>query len=425
VEGHHDRQGQDLKPEANLTEQERAQRLRRMKRIPLWLLLLMAVLFAVTMHHPETWAGWVHAFAEAGMVGALADWFAVVALFKHPLGIPIPHTAIIPTRKNELGEAMARFVADHFLEPAVVRVKLHSVNLAGFTVDWLRSARGRASVQDFGAGMLRWALDALHEERVREFLSRLSRRQLKDVSLAPMLGHSLDWLVRDNRHQDILTHMLRYCIVVLNDNRDTIRDRVQQKSPWWIPGFVDDRILQQMLERIETQLFEMALDSRHPLRGKFNQWLLNLARELKTSPEHRRVGQRLKHELLENDALQDYLYGIWEELSGRLEQDLDRHDSKVREQIGDWVDNVATELGQDGEMQAWINGWLTDSVVLIVDRNRDQIASLISDTVKSWDGRDTSRRVELAIGRDLQFIRINGTLVGGLVGVVIHAASLI
>ncbi|NIP16956.1 MAG: DUF445 family protein, partial [Xanthomonadales bacterium] len=271
----------------------------------------------------------------------------------------------------------------------------------------------------------RWGLDALHEERVRDFLSRLGRRQLKDVSLAPLLGHSLEWLVRDDRHQEILTHALRYCIVVLNDNRDAIRERVQQKSPWWIPGFVDDRILQQMLERIEVQLFEMSLDSSHPLRGQFNRWVLNLAHELRTSPEHRRIGRRLKQELLENDALQDYLYGIWEELSGRLEKDLSRPDSKVREQIGEWVDNVAAELGQDGDMQDWINAWLTDSVVQVVDRNRAQIASLISDTVKSWDGLDTSRRVELAIGRDLQFIRINGTLVGGLVGVVIHAIKLI
>ncbi len=414
-----------MKSEATLTEQEREQRLRRMKRIPLLLLFLMAVLFAVTLHRPEPWLGWLHAFAEAGMVGALADWFAVVALFRHPLGIPIPHTAIIPTRKNELGEALARFVADHFLEPGVVRTKLESVNLSRFMVDWLQSGKGRGSVQDFGTGMLRWGLDALHEERVRDFLSRLGRRQLKDVSLAPLLGHSLEWLVRDDRHQEILTHALRYCIVVLNDNRDAIRERVQQKSPWWIPGFVDDRILQQMLERIEVQLFEMSLDSSHPLRGQFNRWVLNLAHELRTSPEHRRIGRRLKQELLENDALQDYLYGIWEELSGRLEKDLSRPDSKVREQIGEWVDNVAAELGQDGDMQDWINAWLTDSVVQVVDRNRAQIASLISDTVKSWDGLDTSRRVELAIGRDLQFIRINGTLVGGLVGVVIHAIKLI
>ena len=146
---------------------------------------------------------------------------------------------------------------------------------------------------------------------------------------------------------------------------------------------------------------------------------------MKTSPEHRRIGRRLKEQLLENDALQDYLYGIWRELAADLEQDLAAPECQVRERIGGWVDGVAAELGQDGEMQTWVNGWLAQAVVEIVERNRAQISSLISDTVESWDGRDTSRRVELAIGRDLQFIRINGTLVGGLVGVVIHAISLI
>lgn len=403
---------------------QREQRLRRMKRIPLLLLLLMVILFAVTLHRPESWAAWVHAFAEAGMVGALADWFAVVALFRHPLGIPIPHTAIIQTRKDELGDAMARFVADHFLEPDVVRAKLQKVNLAGHSVDWLHSKGGRDSVADLGVAVLNWALGALHEERVRKFLSRLGRRQLKDVSLAPFLGQTIDWLVRDGRHQQVLTQMLRYAIVVLHDHREAIRERVKHESPWWIPGFVDDRILAQMLQRIETQLFEMTLDPEHALREQFAGWLQRLAHSLRTNPEHRELGEEFKQQILENDQLQDYLYGLWRELAGSLEEDLVRPNSKVRLKIGDWLDGVVLELEQDEGMQAWINDWLTDALVVIVERNRAQISTLISDTVHSWDGEDTSRRVELAIGRDLQFIRINGTLVGGLVGLAIHAFTL-
>ncbi len=413
-----------MKPFDSTDQLMREQRLRRMKRIPLLLLLLMVILFALTLHRPESWAGWIHAFAEAGMVGALADWFAVVALFRHPLGIPIPHTAIIQTRKDELGDSMARFVADHFLEPEVVRVKLQKVNLAAYTVNWLQSEKGRTSVADLGTAVLRWALDALSEERVRNFLSRLGRRQLKDISLAPFLGHTLEWLVRDGRHQQLLTQMLRYAIVVLHDHRDTIRERVQQESPWWIPGFVDDRILRQMLQRIETRLFEMTLDQDHPMREQFSGWLKRLAHNLKTSPEHRQLGEEFKQQILENDALQDYLYGLWRELAGRLAKDLDHPHSKVRMQISDWTDGVSIELASDAGMQAWINDWLSDAIVAIVERNRAQISSLISDTVQSWDGEDTSKRVELAIGYDLQFIRINGTLVGGLVGLVIHALTL-
>jgi len=396
-----------------------------MKRIPLLLLLLMAVVFWFTLHRPEAWAGWLHAFAEAGMVGALADWFAVVALFRHPLGLPIPHTAIIPTRKDALGEAMARFVSDHFLEPTAVRAKLDTIDLAGHAVAWLRSERGQARLLALGEGALRWSLDTLDEQRVRHFLGRLSRRQLEHVSLAPLLGHTLDWLVRGDRHQEVLTQVLRHTIVLLHEHKDAIRERVQHESPWWIPGFVDDRILQQMLQRIETHLYQMSLDTTHPMRGQLSDYLQQLAGDLQTDPEYAAIGDRLRQQLLENEELQDYLYRLWTDLAGRLRADLDEPDSDIRRRLAGWLQRVGAELEGDAEMQAWMDEWLVDTVVMLVERNRAQIASLISDTVRTWDGRETSLRVELAIGRDLQFIRINGTLVGGLVGLAIHAVSVL
>jgi len=413
-----------VEPAAIPGETDKALQLRRMKRIPLFLLLMMAVMFALTLHHPASWAAWLHAFAEAGMVGALADWFAVVALFRHPLGLPIPHTAIIPNRKNDIGESMSRFVADHFLEPGVVRKKLQNTDLAAFVISWIKSDKGRRSVEDLSTAVLRWALGALHEERVRRFLSRLSSKQLANISLAPMLGSTLEWLVRGQRHQQILTQVLRYSIVLVHDNRDAIRTKVKQESPWWLPGFVDDRILKKMLERIEHQLFEMALDQDHPMRDQFDQWVENLAHDLKNSAEHRRLGDDIKQQLLANDELQDYLYGLWREIAQNIEADIESPESAIREHIGQWLRGVAEELEGDPDMQSWVNAWLVDAITMIVARNSAQIASLISDTVKSWDGMDTSRRVELAIGRDLQFIRINGTLVGGLVGLLIHAIKL-
>ena len=341
-----------MKPTALPGESDKALQLRRMKRIPLLLLLLMALLFAVTLNHPAPWAGWLHAFAEAGMVGALADWFAVVALFRHPLGIPIPHTAIIPNRKNDIGESMSRFVADHFLEPDVVRRKLQNTNLAVFVVGWLKSEKGQRSVEDLSAAVLRWALDALNEKRVRRFLSRLSNKQLSNVSLAPLLGNTLEWLVRGDRHQQILTQVLRYSIILVDDNRETIRAKVQQESPWWLPGFVDDRILKKMLDRIEHQLLEMALDQDHPLRGQFNIWVQNLARDLKNNPEHRRLGDEFKQQLLANNELQDYLYGLWRELAGNIESDIDKPDSVIKQKVRQSLANVAVELEGDPDMQA-------------------------------------------------------------------------
>ncbi|MFC1690021.1 DUF445 domain-containing protein [Pseudomonadota bacterium] len=395
-----------------------------MKRLPLLLLALMAVLFFLTLDRPEAWAGWLHAFAEAGMVGAIADWFAVVALFRHPLGIPIPHTAIIPRRKNEIGENLARFVADHFLHPEVVRTKLETANLARKSAEWLKSPAGHERALVLGLRASHWLLSALHEERVRQFIRKLGQRQLADVNLAPLLGKTLDWLVQDGRHQEMFTQSLRFSLVLLHDNRERIRGNVQRESPWWMPGFVDDRIVVQMLDRIETLLLELSLDPDHDMRGNFNQWMLRWASDLQNDPEYRRWGQQLKQSLLENGDMQDYLYGLWTDLVTGLESDLENPDSQLRRQLDDLLAGLAEELESDPAMQAWVNDWLIESAVSIVDENRHSIASLISDTVRSWDADETSQRIEDAIGRDLQFIRINGTLVGGLVGLVIHAVKL-
>jgi len=394
-----------------------------MKRLPLLLLALMAVLFAVTLERPEAWAGWLHAFAEAGMVGAFADWFAVVALFRHPMGIPIPHTAIIPKRKDEIGENLANFVAEHFLHPDVVRVKLESANLAKNTAQWLKSPRGQERVQDLSIRLVHWVLGALHEERVRQFIGRLGSRQLAQLNLAPLLGRTLDWLVQDGRHQEVLTQSLRFALVMLHDNREVIRGNVQQESPWWMPGFVDDKIVVQMLDRIETLLLEMSLDPDHVMRGNFNRWMLRWADDLQHSPEYQRWGEQLKESMLENSGLQDYLYRLWTDLVSGLEADLENPDSQFRGQLNNLVAGLADEMDRDEEMQSWVNAWLVEAAVSVVDENRHAIASLISDTVKSWDAAETSGRIEAAIGRDLQFIRVNGTLVGGLVGLVIHAVT--
>ena len=395
-----------------------------MKRLPLLLLALMAALFFVTLNRPEAWAGWLHAFSEAGMVGAFADWFAVVALFRHPMGLPIPHTAIIPRRKNEIGENLASFVAEHFLHPDVVRAKLESANLAGKTADWLKSPSGHARVLDFGLRMIRWFLGALHEERVRVFMVRLGSRQLAQVNLAPLLGRTLDWLVQDGRHQEVLTQSLRFSLVMLHDNRELIRGNVQRGSPWWMPGFIDDRILVQMLDRIETLLLEMSLDPDHAMRGEFNRWIVRWANELQHSPDYLEWGDQLKQGLLQNTDLQDYLGGLWSDLVNGLQADIDDPESDLHRQLSGLLSGLAEELENDREMQDWVNAWLIDSAVAVVDVNRHSIASLISDTIRSWDGAETSQRIEQAIGRDLQFIRINGTLVGGLVGLVIHAIKI-
>ena len=408
-----------------LNDQDKAARLRRMKRLPLFLLFLMLVLFLITRQRPEPWAGWVLAFAEAGMIGALADWFAVVALFRHPLGLPIPHTAIIPRRKNEIGASLARFVADNFLHPDAVQNKLESVNLAEKMAHWLQTNAGRERVVDSAVSLLSWMTGAWREQSVRRFVKRLSRDQIERLDLAPLLGRAMDWLLQDGRHQQVLTQALRYAVILLHDNRETIRGNVQRESPWWLPGFVDDRIVQQMLDRIETLLLQMSLDPDHPVRSDFDEVLQRWSSELRQSAELRRAAEAFKQAALENEALQEYLYELWMSLVAGIDADLQSPESTIRNELAKFVGDVATGLREDTEMQALVNRWLVDSAVSIVEDNRHAMASLISDTVDSWDADETSQRVELAIGHDLQYIRINGTLVGGLVGLLIHALTLL
>jgi len=403
------------------SDREKAERLRQTKRLPLLLLILMFALFLLTFRRPEGWAAWVHAFAEAGMVGALADWFAVVALFRHPLGLPIPHTAIIPRRKNEIGLSLARFIADHFLHPSVVQQKLESVNLAQKAAVWLQSPSGHERVVQTIANLLGWMAGAWQESSVRQFVKRMSRGQIERLDLAPLMGNILDWLVQGGRHQQVLTQALRYAVILLHDHRETIRGNVQRESPWWLPGFIDDRIVQQMLNRIETLLLQMSLDPDHPVRSDFDRILRDWADDLRTSKELHRAAEEFKRAALENENLQDYLYGLWMNLVHGMETDLQSGDSAIRAQLGSFVSSLAHELANDRDMQALVNRWLVDSSIALLEDNRHAVASLVSDTVASWDGDETSERVELAIGHDLQYIRINGTLVGGLVGLVIHA----
>ena len=398
-------------------------RLRRMKRRPLFLLALMFALFLLTRWNPAAWAGWVHAFAEAGMVGALADWFAVVALFRYPLGLPIPHTAIIPRRKDEIGDSLARFVAEHFLHPDTVRTKLESVNLAEQAANWLQTKAGHDQVMQTGVRLVVWMIKAWREDSVRHFLRRLTRHQIERLDLGLLMSQILALLMQDGRHQQILTQALRYAVVLVHDHRETIRGNVQRESPWWMPGFVDDRIVQQMLDRIETLLMQMSLDADHPVRADFDAVLRRWSESLRQDPGMRRAAESFRQAALDNENLQDYFYQLWSGLIAGLESDLQSEDSEVRRQLDRFISGLAEELAADRKMQAVANRWLVDSAVAVVGEHRQAMASLISDTVKSWDPQETSRRVELAIGHDLQYIRINGTLVGGLVGLAIHATN--
>lgn len=404
------------------SELEQHLRLQQMKRLPLLLLALMAALYVYSLGEADWWL-WLHAFAEAAMVGALADWFAVTALFRHPLGLPIPHTAIIAKRKDEIGASMASFVAENFLQAEVLSDRLKNRDLATLIINWLQQPTNRQKLVSNTLALSSWAMSMIGEERVRAFVHRLLQRQSANLDLAKAAGSTLEFLTKNDRHQEILTQTLRFGIVALNDNKERIRLKVQNESPWWMPGFVDDKIVGQLLDRIESLLFEMALDQEHELRQRFDLQLEKLIVELRESEDYRQLGEKIKQDFLENTSLQDYLLQLWSELAEKLKAAETDPEASIHKSMNQLIQTVVLELQSDSAMRELVNQWLNAAIVRVVSENREAVSGLISDTVQAWDPATTAQRVELAIGRDLQFIRINGTLVGGLVGICLHALN--
>lgn len=397
-------------------------RLKRMRLIPLLLLLLMAVLFVLSLILPYAWTGWLEAFAEAAMVGALADWFAVTALFRHPLGIPIPHTAIIPTRKDQIGENLANFVAQHFLTREVLNTHWQGLRPGHRLAEWLQLPETRKELSQYTLSMLHWGMQAVGEAPVQAFLKRLFAESMSADRLGVWAGRGLHTLIEQDRHQPVVTVLLEFLAGALSRQQYMIRQRIKQGSPWWMPGFVDDSIAKQMLTRVETLLLMMAADEKHSLRRAFNIQLHRLARELEQG-KHDKDLMQWWDGMASQPALQDYLLAIWRRLGEEIEKQASMDEGSWQQEIENWLTHLADALAGDEEMLDRLDQWFSDAIVEIISSHRDEVSQLISDTVAVWDAKETSHRIELQIGPDLQYIRINGTLVGGLIGLVLYAVS--
>lgn len=400
----------------------RRARLDRMKRLALLLLLAMAVVFAWTFQLPDrTWVGYLRAFSEAAMIGALADWFAVTALFRHPLGVPIPHTAIVPRRKDQIARSLGRFVADHFLVEEVLRPRLAAFGFAARIADWLERPGNAEKLTADGGALLRWLARAADDEQLRSMVSGHLHLSLREVQVTPLIGRVADLLVRGPHAQILLNAAVVWAREVLDENRGRIRDRIGERSPWWLPGFVDERIYASMVAEVDGLLDRVGADEGHPARQRFNQALREGVARLSEDPEVIARGEAIKRELLEHPAVEAYLAGLWNDLRTAL-LEADRHaDGPLRRRIVEGVRGIAAQVRSEPALGAEVDAWAVATVSHLVTNYRDEIATIISETVRSWDPELTAERLELQVGRDLQFIRINGTLVGGAVGLIIHA----
>jgi uncharacterized membrane-anchored protein YjiN (DUF445 family) len=389
------------------------------------LLVAMAALYILARlfggDGPE-W-GYIVAFAEAGMVGGLADWFAVTALFRHPLGIPIPHTAIIPENKERIADTMAQFLRDNFLTPTVVARRMRGMNLALAAGNFLAGPGqgGESRLRSGAAALLAELLESLDPERLGKQVRAGLAGQLARLDVAPLLGRMLDAAIADKRHLPLLDELLRWAGLTLEANEDIVRQMIHTRANALLRlTGLDERLANSVLDGLYKLIAECIVDRDHPLRKKVEEGIEGLAADLQHDPEMRAKVERIKAELLDNPAIGDWWQSVWERLRHSLIEAARNPQAALAGQLGDALDELGKALREDQRLQLQVNRFARRTAVGIATRYGGQIVQLVSETVRRWDARTVTDRIENAVGRDLQFIRVNGTLVGGLVGVTIH-----
>jgi len=394
-----------------------------MKLLATGLLVLAAVVFVVARQFDTTVAGYVEAFAEAAMVGALADWFAVTALFRHPLGIPIPHTAIIPERKDDIGRGLGTFVQGNFLSGPVIAEKIRSVGVAARLGEYLADPANARKIGHNAGDAVQAAVDVLRDEDVAPVIEQMVTDRVAAVPAAPLAARMLEAAMVDGHHQLAIDSLLAGVLGYLDRNEASLRDRLDQESPWWVPEAIDDRVFVKLTTAVRRFVEEVGGEPDHQVRRHFDERALDLVERLRESPELEARGEELKAQLLAHPSVRAWTSTLWQDLKAALVESAADPDSELRARLEDGVVRLGQTLQTDPELQAKVDAWVERTVLYLLEQYRDEVADLISGTVERWDANDASRRIELQVGRDLQFIRINGTVVGGLVGVVIHALT--
>jgi uncharacterized membrane-anchored protein YjiN (DUF445 family) len=404
--------------------EERQRNLDRMKVRATGLLILMGIVFVVArMFEPQhPWLGYLRATAEASMVGGIADWFAITALFRQPLNLPIPHTAIIPNRKDRIGRSLGNFVQNNFLSPEVLTAKLKAAQISRRAAEWVSQLEhARTAAQQLGS-VLRGAGNVVRDEDVHALLDRTVVEPLRQMPIAPVLAKGLALLTIDDRHQQLLDRLIHGLTRLVAENEELIREKIREESPWWVPRVVDDRIHQKVLGGIERTLYEVGADPDHPLRHQFDGLLAEWMVQLQESPEVIARAEAIKQQVLDPETSGRLAASLWEELKHILGRQ-GASDNGAPGAMARGLSVLGSTALEDEALLEKIDGWVIGAVLHVVEQHRGEVGQLIAQTVSSWDPDETTRRIELLVGRDLQFIRINGTLVGGLVGLLIYTAT--
>ena len=408
-------------------------RLSRIKRVASLLFLLMVALFVVArLGQPAVPAlSWLQAFAEAAMVGALADWFAVVALFRHPFGLPIPHTAILPTRKEEIAKTLGEFVVENFLSQEVVRKRLGQMDLVVLALGWVKDAAPKLA--ENLCQLVPRILQSLDQEEMSGLIQIQLERQIYALPIAPLGGRILEILTAGGKHEVLLDEVLQQAGRLLTEHQEAIQQSIEREVPLpddvlgiSLKGFkapIAEWIAGKLIGKVQELLRSAGTDREHPVRKRFAARVAQLVADLKASPEYAAKGEELKRELLSNPAVRSYAANIWGEIRLWLEKAA-QPDSGLRARLEMMLFDGVGTIQEDPAFVNKLNVWLRGALAGIVEKHRHSFGHMIEERMRAWDGRELSEKLELEVGADLQFIRINGTLIGGLVGVLIHAISI-
>jgi uncharacterized membrane-anchored protein YjiN (DUF445 family) len=398
--------------------------LRRMRVLALSLLLLAALVFILTRNRDGLW-GFVNAGAEASMVGALADWFAVSALFRHPLGIPIPHTAIIPKRKDTLGQSLEEFVTGNFLTADAARERVVAADVTRRLGRWLTQEQHSTRVITELAKASSRALVAIKDDDVRGFVEQSLLPRLVHEPLSPVVGHLLESVVEDGAHHGLVDIALVEAHVWLRANKDAVASIVGARAPWWTPVWLDEKVI----ERVHQEALSWVADVRdrpnHPAREALDDLLDQLARDLQHDDDTIARAEALKVRVMTHPQIGPSAVAVWDAVRTALLGALDDADGQLRRRGVGALSDFGARLLNDPELRQRVDGHAADAIGFVVSSYGHEIAKVISQTVDRWDGKEAAERIELHVGRDLQFIRINGTIVGGLAGLAIHTLNVL
>ncbi len=395
-----------------------------MKAVATGLLVVMAAVFAAAraLQPAYPWLGYVKAFAEAAMVGGLADWFAVTALFRHPLGLPIPHTAIIPRNKDRIGQALANFLRENFLIPAVVARRMQRLDIAAAAGRFLQTPAGEGTRIRAGASrLIADVFESLDDERLGGIVKGAISTRLRNMEVSPLLGHALASAINEDRHVPMLEAAIRWMARALDANEQLIREMVRKKANWVLKlAGLDEKLADAIIDGLRKLTVEMSTDPAHPVRVKIEEALAQLANDLQRRPETRERVESIKEQLLDNKSVSLWLDALWQKGREAIIRAARNPDAVLAGKLGEVLKSMGGTLEKDARIRSAINQFARRAVVGMAASYGGSIVKLVSETVRGWDARTVTARLEAAVGRDLQYIRINGTLVGGLVGLVLY-----